>query len=191
MATVLARCGWCRGSELYESYHDNEWGKPVHDERKMFEFLLLESFQAGLSWITVLKKREAFRAVFHQFDIVRVASMSETEIAVALENADIIRHEAKIRAAISNAQCVLELHARGTTLVDFFWSYVQGKPIINTWESLSEVPAKTELAEELARDLKKLGFKFVGATVIYAHMQATGMVNDHLISCPSHGLTGT
>ena len=103
MATVLARCGWCRGSELYESYHDNEWGKPVHDERKMFEFLLLETFQAGLSWITVLKKREAFRAVFHQFDIVRVASMSETEISVALENANIIRHEAKIRAAISNA----------------------------------------------------------------------------------------
>ena len=137
MATVLARCGWCRGSELYESYHDNEWGKPVHDERKMFEFLLLETFQAGLSWITVLKKREAFRAVFHQFDIVRVASMSETEISVALENADIIRHEAKIRAAISNAQCVLELHARGTTLVDFFWSYVQGKPIINGCERTS------------------------------------------------------
>ena len=146
MATVLARCGWCRGSELYESYHDNEWGKPVHDERKMFEFLLLETFQAGLSWITVLKKREAFRAVFHQFEIARVANMTEKEIKDALQNARIIRHEAKIRAAITNAQCVLELHARGRTLVDFFWSYVDGTPVQNAWNDLSEIPAKTDLA---------------------------------------------
>ena len=152
------RCSWCKGSELYINYHDREWGRPVRDERKMFEFLLLETFQAGLSWITVLKD--------------------------ALQNPHIIRHEAKIRAAITNAQCVLELHARGTTLVEFFWSYVDGTPIQNSWNELSEIPAKTDLAVRLSKDLKVLGFKFIGPTVIYAHMQATGMVNDHLTSCP-------
>ena len=178
------RCGWCKGSELYEDYHDNEWGRPVRDERKMFEFLLLETFQAGLSWITVLKKREAFRAVFHQFEIAKVAKMTEKEIQDALQNARIIRHEAKIRAAITNAQCVLELHARGTTLVNFLWSYVNGTPLQNAWNDLSEIPAKTDLAIQLSKDLKALGFKFIGPTVVYAHMQATGMVNDHLTSCP-------
>jgi DNA-3-methyladenine glycosylase I len=178
------RCGWCKGSELYINYHDREWGRPVRDERKMFEFLLLETFQAGLSWITVLKKRDAFRAVFHQFEIARVANMTEKEIKDALQNPHIIRHEAKIRAAITNAQCVLELHARGTTLVEFFWSYVDGTPIQNAWNELSEIPAKTDLAVRLSKDLKVLGFKFIGPTVIYAHMQATGMVNDHLTSCP-------
>ena len=178
------RCGWCKGSELYINYHDREWGRPVRDERKMFEFLLLETFQAGLSWITVLKKREAFRAVFHQFEIAKVAKMTEKEIQDALQNARIIRHEAKIRAAITNAQCVLELHARGTTLVNFLWSYVNGTPLQNAWNDLSEIPAKTDLAVRLSKDLKVLGFKFIGPTVIYAHMQATGMVNDHLTSCP-------
>ena len=178
------RCGWCKGSELYINYHDREWGRLVRDERKMFEFLLLETFQAGLSWITVLKKREAFRAVFHQFEIAKVAKMTEKEIQDALQNARIIRHEAKIRAAITNAQCVLELHARGTTLVNFLWSYVNGTPLQNAWNGLSENPAKTDLAIQLSKDLKALGFKFIGPTVVYAHMQATGMVNDHLTSCP-------
>ena len=184
MEGLKDRCGWCKGSELYEDYHDNEWGRPVRDERKMFEFLLLETFQAGLSWITVLKKREAFRAVFHQFEIAKVAKMTEKEIQDALQNARIIRHEAKIRAAITNAQCVLELHARGTTLVNFLWSYVDGMPIRNAWKELNEIPAKTDLAVQLSKDLKALGFKFIGPTVVYAHMQATGMVNDHLTSCP-------
>ena len=184
MEGLKERCGWCKGSELYENYHDREWGRPVRDERKMFEFLLLETFQAGLSWITVLKKREAFRAVFHQFEITKVANMTEKEIQDALQNADIIRHEAKIRAAITNAQCVLALHGRGTTLVDFFWSYVDGMPIRNAWKELNEIPAKTDLAVQLSKDLKALGFKFIGPTVVYAHMQATGMVNDHLTSCP-------
>ncbi len=184
MEGLKERCGWCKGSELYENYHDREWGRPVRDERKMFEFLLLETFQAGLSWITVLKKREAFRAAFHQFEIARVANMTEKEIQDALQNARIIRHEAKIRAAITNAQCVLKLHARGTTLVDFFWSYVDGMPIRNAWKELNEIPAKTDLAVQLSKDLKALGFKFIGPTVVYAHMQATGMVNDHLTSCP-------
>ena len=184
MEGLKDRCGWCKGSELYEDYHDNEWGRPVRDERKMFEFLLLETFQAGLSWITVLKKREAFRAVFHQFEIAKVAKMTEKEIQDALQNARIIRHEAKIRAAITNAQCVLELHARGTTLVNFLWSYLNGTPLQNAWNDLSEIPAKTDLAIQLSKDLKALGFKFIGPTVVYAHMQATGMVNDHLTSCP-------
>ncbi len=184
MEGLKDRCGWCKGSELYEDYHDNEWGRPVRDERKMFEFLLLETFQAGLSWITVLKKREAFRAVFHQFEIAKVAKMTEKEIQDALQNARIIRHEAKIRAAITNAQCVLELHARSTTLVNFLWSYVNGTPLQNAWNDLSEIPAKTDLAIQLSKDLKALGFKFIGPTVVYAHMQATGMVNDHLTSCP-------
>ena len=184
MEKLKERCGWCKGSELYENYHDNEWGRPVRDERKMFEFLLLETFQAGLSWITVLKKREAFRAVFHQFEIARVAKMTEKEIKDALQNPHIIRHEAKIRAAITNAQCVLELHVRGRTLVDFFWSYVDGTPVQNAWNDLSEIPAKTDLAFQLSKDLKALGFKFIGPTVVYAHMQATGMVNDHLTTCP-------
>ena len=184
MEGLKDRCGWCKGSELYEDYHDNEWGRPVRDERKMFEFLLLETFQAGLSWITVLKKREAFRAVFHQFEIAKVAKMTEKEIQDALQNAHIIRHEAKIRAAITNAQCVLELHARSTTLVNFLWSYVNGTPLQNAWNDLSEIPAKTNLAIQLSKDLKALGFKFIGPTVVYAHMQATGMVNDPLTSCP-------
>ena len=184
MEKLKERCGWCKGSELYENYHDNEWGRPVRDERKMFEFLLLETFQAGLSWITVLKKREAFRAVFHQFEIARVAKMTEKQIKDALQNPHIIRHEAKIRAAITNAQCVLELHVRGRTLVDFFWSYVDGTPVQNAWNDLSEIPAKTDLAFQLSKDLKALGFKFIGPTVVYAHMQATGMVNDHLTTCP-------
>ena len=184
MEGLKERCGWCKGSELYENYHDREWGRPVRDERKMFEFLLLETFQAGLSWITVLKKREAFRAVFHQFEITKVANMTEKEIQDALQNADIIRHEAKIRAAITNAQCVLALHGRGRTLVDFFWSYVDGMPIRNACKELNEIPAKTDLAVQLSKDLKALGFKFIGPTVVYAHMQATGMVNDHLTSCP-------
>ena len=184
MEGLKERCGWCKGSELYENYHDREWGRPVRDERKMFEFLLLETFQAGLSWITVLKKREAFRAVFHQFEITKVANMTEKEIQDALQNADIIRHEAKIRAAITNAQCVLALHGRGRTLVDFFWSYVDGMPIRNAWKELNEIPAKTDLAVQLSKDLKALGFRLIGPTVVYAHMQATGMVNDHLTSCP-------
>jgi DNA-3-methyladenine glycosylase I len=184
MERLKERCGWCKGSELYENYHDKEWGRPVRDERKMFEFLLLETFQAGLSWITVLKKRNAFRAVFHQFEIAKVANMTEKEIKEALQNASIIRHEAKIRAAITNAQCVLELQARGTKLVDFFWSYVDDTPIQNAWNDLSEIPSKTDLAVQLSKDLKALGFKFIGPTVVYAHMQATGMINDHLTTCP-------
>jgi len=183
MEQPIRRCGWCDGISLYEAYHDQEWGRPVLDETKMFEFLLLETFQAGLSWITVLKKREAFRTVFHGFNISRVAAMGDQELEAAMKNPGIIRNKAKILAAVNNAKCVEALHAQGTSLVDFFWNYVDGKPIVNHWKTINEIPPLTPLAEQISKDLKKLGFKFVGPTVIYAHMQATGMVNDHLVDC--------
>jgi DNA-3-methyladenine glycosylase I len=185
MDELNKRCPWCHGDALYERYHDEEWGKPLFDEHQMFEFLLLETFQAGLSWITVLRKRQSFRAVFHDFVPERVAQMDEKEVALAMNNPSIIRNGAKIRAAISNAQCVVRMHQEGKSLVDFFWSYIDHKPIQNNWNSIRDLPAKTALAEKISSDMKKLGFKFVGPTVIYAHMQATGMVNDHLTSCPS------
>jgi DNA-3-methyladenine glycosylase I len=185
----IIRCPWCESSQLYREYHDQEWGRPVRDEQRMFEFLLLETFQAGLSWITILNKRENFRSTFHSFDIQRVADMGENEIERALKNPGIIRHEGKIRAAINNAQRVLEMKSQGLSLVEFFWSYVDGKPIINTPINLSDVPAVTPLAQQIAKDLKKRGFKFVGATTIYAHMQATGMVNDHLVGCHVKSVT--
>ena len=151
----------------------------------MFEFLLLETFQAGLSWITVLRKRESFREVFHGFEVERVAAMNENEIQAALHNPAIIRNQAKIRAAVHNAQLVQRMHQSGTTLVEFFWDYIGEEPIRNQWRSLKELPTSTALAKQISKDLKTLGFKFVGPTVVYAHMQATGMVNDHLIHCPA------
>lgn len=182
----LTSCAWCHATPLYQAYHDTEWGRPVRDEQKMFEFLLLETFQAGLSWITILNKRENFREVFHGFDPMQVANMSIEDVEKALQNPGIIRHRGKIQAAINNAQCVLQMHERGRSLVEFFWSYVKYEPQINRWESLDQLPAKTPLAETISKELKKLGFKFVGPTTIYAHMQATGMVNDHLVTCPQH-----
>ena len=185
MEGLEGKCGWCLGSKLYERYHDQEWGKPLRDEQRMFEFLILETFQAGLSWITVLRKRESFREVFHDFEVDRVAAMNEEEIQAALQNPSIIRNQPKIQAAVHNAQCVQRMHESGITLVGFFWHYVNDEPIRNQWRSLKELPASTPLAEQISKDLKKLGFKFVGPTVVYAHMQATGMVNDHLLHCPA------
>jgi len=182
----LSTCPWCLSSELYKSYHDQEWGRPVREETKMFEFLLLETFQAGLSWITVLNKREAFRKAFHSFDMHRVAAMTEDDVLDLMQNVEIIRHKAKIRAAISNAQMALNLNNEGSSLVDFFWSYVDGIPIHNSFALTSQVPAYTVLSTRISKDLKKRGFKFVGPTVVYAHMQATGMVNDHLTNCPQY-----
>lgn len=186
MDPIDPRCPWCLSTPLYKSYHDLEWGRPVREEQKMFEFLLLETFQAGLSWITILNKRENFRSAFHGFDIRKVAQMTEQDVFRLKQDAGIIRNEGKIRAAITNAKLVLEMHEKGTQLVDFFWKYVDHTPIINWHQSLQDVPATTELATIISKDLKKLGFKFVGPTTIYAHMQATGMVNDHLVRCPQH-----
>jgi DNA-3-methyladenine glycosylase I len=180
------RCDWPGEDPLYLAYHDEEWGVPVHDERKMFEFLVLESFQAGLSWITILRKREAFRAAFAGFDAEAVASFGDADIARLLADAGIVRNRAKILAAIGNAKCTLELRAKGGGLVGFFWDHVGGKPIINRRATLSDLPATTKLAETIAKDMKRLGFRFLGPTTIYAHLQAAGLVNDHLVTCYRH-----
>ena len=186
MDKIEQRCPWSTGSELYQHYHDFEWGRPVRDEQKMFEFLTLETFQAGLSWITILKKRENFREAFHQFNIKKIAAMNEQDIDTLMNNVGIIRNQKKIEAAIHNAQILLRLHQKGTTLVDTLWAYMDNMPLDNQRKHLGEVPALTPLATQISKDLKAIGFKFLGPTTIYAHMQACGMVNDHLVSCPFH-----
>lgn len=186
MDAIEQRCPWSTGSELYQHYHDFEWGRPVRDEQKMFEFLTLEAFQAGLSWITILKKRENFREAFHQFNIKKIAAMNEQDIDTLMNNVGIIRNRKKIEAAIHNAQILLRLHQKGTTLVDTLWAYMDNMPLDNQRKHLGEVPALTPLATQISKDLKAIGFKFLGPTTIYAHMQACGMVNDHLVSCPFH-----
>ena len=186
MDAIEQRCPWSTGSELYQHYHDFEWGRPVRDEQKMFEFLTLEAFQAGLSWITILKKRENFREAFHQFNIKKIAAMNEQDIDTLMNNVGIIRNQKKIEAAIHNAQILLRLHQKGTTLVDTLWAYMDNTPLDNQRKHLGEVPALTPLATQISKDLKAIGFKFLGPTTTYAHMQACGMVNDHLVSCPFH-----
>lgn len=186
MDIIEQRCSWCTGSELYQHYHDFEWGRPVRDEQKMFEFLTLETFQAGLSWITILKKRENFREAFHHFNIKKIAAMNEQDIDSLMNNEGIIRNRKKIEAAIHNARILLRLHQNGTTLVDTLWAYMDNTPLDNQRKHLGEVPALTPLATQISKDLKAIGFKFLGPTTTYAHMQACGMVNDHLVSCPFH-----
>ena len=186
MDVTEQRCSWCTGSELYQHYHDFEWGRPVRDEQKMFEFLTLETFQAGLSWITILKKRENFREAFHQFNIKKIAAMNEQDIDSLMNNKGIIRNRKKIEAAMHNARILLRLHQNGTTLVDTLWAYMDNTPLDNQRKHLGEVPALTPLATRISKDLKAIGFKFLGPTTTYAHMQACGMVNDHLVSCPFH-----
>ncbi len=180
----LTPCSWCHGDPLYIEYHDTEWGVPLRDDQKMFEFLVLESFQAGLSWWTILKKRENFREAFDNFDAQKIAQYDEDKILKLLNDEGIVRHRAKIEATINNAQRYLEMKERGKGLSDYFWSFVDDTPIINNRTSLSEVPAKTELSDFIAKDLKKKGFKFLGSTTVYAHLQAAGLVNDHLTTCP-------
>ena len=177
------RCAWCEKDDLYRNYHDNEWGKPVKDDKILFEFLILESFQAGLSWFTILKKRENFRKAFADFNVEKVAKFDETKIDELVQNEGIIRHRGKISAAINNAKLFIEIQKEYGSFSDFIWKYVDHKPIINNWNSIKEVPATTEISDQIAKDLKKRGFKFFGSTTIYAHMQATGMVNDHTNDC--------
>jgi len=164
-------------------YHDEEWGKPVFDDATIFEFLVLESFQAGLSWITILKKRENFRAAFDQFDYNKIVHYSEEKVEGLMQNAGIVRNRLKILATINNAQRFMEVQKEFGTFSAYIWSFVGGKPIVNLFKSIKEVPATTEISDALAKDLKKRGFKFLGSTVVYAHMQATGMVNDHITDC--------
>lgn len=180
------RCSWAASSEIYSNYHDTEWGKPLHDDQKLFEFLILEGMQAGLSWITILKKREAFRMAFDNFDVQKVATYNSAKVEELMNNVGIIRNRMKIEAAITNAQSFLKIVNEFGSFDAYIWGFVNHQPIINHWKQLSEVPAKTELSDKISADLKKRGFKFVGSTVVYAHMQATGMVNDHLVSCFCH-----
>lgn len=177
------RCGWCVGDDLYESYHDKEWGVPVKDDDTLFEFLILETFQAGLSWITVLKKRDNFRKAFDHFDYKKIAKYDEQKIESLLQNEGIIRNKLKVRATISNAVAFMKVQEEFGSFSKYIWGFVDGKPIKNNFKNYKEAPANTPLSDTISKDLKKRGFKFVGSTVVYAHMQATGMVNDHEINC--------
>ena len=177
------RCGWCLSSDLYKEYHDKEWGVPVYDDQKIFEFLILETFQAGLSWITILKKRENFQSAFDDFDYKKVANYPEERIRELMLDTGIIRNQLKIRAAVSNAVAFMKVQAEFGSFSKYIWQFTDGKPIDNNRKSLKEVPATTPLSDAISKDLKKRGFKFIGPTTMYAHMQATGMVNDHMIDC--------
>lgn len=180
------RCDWCRGDSLYELYHDSEWGVPLFDEQKLFEFLLLEGAQAGLSWITVLRKRENYRAALDQFNPEKIARYSPAKLEKLLQNPGIIRNRLKVASAVKNARAWLDMKERGQNPVDFFWQFVDGRPVQNRFRRLADIPASSPVSDALSKALKKAGFNFVGSTICYAHMQATGMVNDHLVGCPRH-----
>ena len=177
------RCDWVSTDELYIKYHDEEWGKPVYDDETIFEFLVLESFQAGLSWITVLKKRENFREAFDQFNYKKIVQYTDDKVEELMQNAGIIRNRLKILATINNAQRFQEVQKEFGSFSNYIWGFVNNKPLVNNFKTIKEVPATTEISDALAKDLKKRGFKFLGSTVVYAHMQATGMVNDHILNC--------
>lgn len=177
------RCGWCLGDPIYEAYHDNEWGVALHDECLLFEFLVLETFQAGLSWITILKKRDNFRVAFDNFDYKIIANYDDAKKEELLQNAGIIRNKLKVNSAITNAQNFMKIQEEFGSFNTYIWSFVNDKPIKNNWSHYKDCPATTEISDRVSKDLKKRGFKFVGSTVMYAFMQATGMVNDHEVGC--------
>lgn len=177
------RCAWCEKDDLYRDYHDNEWGNPVYDDDTLFEFLVLETFQAGLSWYTILKKRDHFRKAFDHFDYKKVAQYNEDKIQELLQNEGIIRNQLKIRGTIANAIAFMRVQQEFGSFSKYIWGFVDGKPIDNQHRDLSNIQATTPLSDTISKDLKKRGFKFVGSTVVYAHMQATGMVNDHVANC--------
>ena len=180
------RCPWPSDDKLMIKYHDKEWGVPLHNDRKLFEFFILEGFQAGLSWRTILHKRENFRKAFDNFDFNKIAKYSKRKINSLLKDAGIVRNKLKIEGAITNAKAYLQVRKEFGTFDKYIWGFVNGKPIQNKFKSLNELPAKTELSDKISEDLKKRGFKFVGSTIVYAHMQATGMVNDHIKTCYRH-----
>ncbi len=177
------RCAWCGDDPLYVEYHDKEWGVPVHDDRLLFEFLILEGAQAGLSWITILRKREGYRKAFANFDAQKVARFTEAKQEKLLLNPAIVRNRLKVKSAVTNAQAFLEVQEEFGSFDKYIWRFVDGKPIVNRFKGMKDVPAKTDLSDAMSKDLKKRGFKFVGSTICYAHMQATGMVNDHTVDC--------
>ena len=178
----MERCGWCGNDPIYVSYHDHEWGVPERDSQALWEKLILDGFQAGLSWITILKKRENFRAAFEGFAPDRIADWGEAKVERLLQNPGIVRHRGKIEATIQNARAWQEIEAR-EGFDTFLWRYVDGRPLQNHWTCMADVPAHTDLSTQISKDLKKAGFRFCGPTIVYAFMQATGMVNDHLVSC--------
>ncbi len=183
----LVRCGWGDGPDPeYRTYHDLEWGVPIRDERRLFELLVLEGAQAGLSWATILHKREGYRRAFAGFDVPSVAGFAERDIERLLADPGIVRNRAKITAAIGNARATLDLQRSGSGLVEHLWSFVDGRPIVNTWTTLDEIPAETDVSRAMNRDLRARGFRFVGPTICYALMQSAGLVNDHLVSCFRH-----
>lgn len=177
------RCGWCGTDPLYVEYHDREWGKPVYDDRLLFEFIVLESAQAGLSWITILKKRENYRKAFDNFDPEKIAQYDEEKIEELMQNEGIIRNRRKIEAAIENAKAFLKIQEEFGSFAVYAWKFIGGKPKRNSWMSLQQVPATSPESDAMSKDMKKRGFKFFGSTICYAHMQATGMINDHLVEC--------
>ncbi|MGJ5642670.1 DNA-3-methyladenine glycosylase I [Formosa sp. S-31] len=177
------KCGWCLGDDLYEAYHDREWGVPVKDDATLFEFLILETFQAGLSWITILRKRENFRKAFDNFDFKVIAEYPQSKLDALAEDPGIIRNKLKIKATVSNAKAFIKIQEEFGSFSNYIWAFVDGKPIKNAITHYKNAPANTPLSDSISKDLKKRGFKFVGSTVIYAHMQATGMVNDHEVNC--------
>ena len=183
---MAERCAWCGTDPLYVAYHDDEWGVPVHDDRHLFEMLVLEGAQAGLSWLTILRKRESYRKAFDGFDIEAVARYSEADVARLLADPGIVRNRLKVASAIRNARRVLDLQDTHGSLDAFLWRYVDGDPVQNTWRSLAEIPVSTAQSDRMSRDLKRLGLNFVGSTICYAFMQSVGMVNDHVVGCFRH-----
>jgi DNA-3-methyladenine glycosylase I len=180
---TITRCPWCEKEQLYIDYHDNEWGVPVHDDKKLFEFLILEGAQAGLSWLTILKRREGYRKAFANFDAEKIACYSRNDVNRLMQDAGIIRNKLKIEAAINNAKAFLEVQEEFGSFDKYSWRFVDGKQIVNKLQTIIGAPATSKESDEFSKDLKQRGFKFVGSTIIYAHMQAVGMVNDHLTSC--------
>ncbi|HIJ80612.1 MAG TPA: DNA-3-methyladenine glycosylase I [Desulfuromonadales bacterium] len=183
---TIIRCGWAGSDPVYVAYHDNEWGVPLHDDRALFEFLILEGAQAGLSWITILKRREGYRRAFEGFDPAPVALFDQSRQTELLADSGIIRNRLKVAAAVDNARAFLDVQAEFGSFDSYIWRFVDGKPLQNRWNSLAEVPASTPLSDSVSRDLKKRGFRFVGSTICYAFMQAVGMVNDHTLDCYRH-----
>lgn len=184
MSAEVKRCGWCRTDPLYIKYHDEEWGKPVYDDQVLFEFLILEGAQAGLSWITILRRREGYRTAFAGFDVAKVAAFTEADAERLMKDTGIIRNKLKVNSAIKNAQLFIAIQKEFGSFSNYIWGFLpDGKPVVNYFKSLGEVPARTEISDAISSDMKKRGFKFFGTTICYAHMQATGMVNDHIEGC--------
>jgi DNA-3-methyladenine glycosylase I len=185
---AIVRCPWCGSDPLYIAYHDHEWGVPLHEEQRLFEMLTLEGAQAGLSWLTILRKREGYRRAFAGFDPQLVAGFDDADVARLLADPGIVRNRLKVASTVSNARAVLEVQARYGSLDAFLWGFVDGTPIRNSWRSMAEIPASSAISDTMSREMKRHGFRFVGSTICYAHMQATGMVNDHLTGCFRYGV---